>query len=301
MLLAGVGASATLSACALVPPAPAPRTPTPATPTPDAARSAVRDLGDALARAHADEQDPARSALLEWALDVAGEHAAAVGAAGPSWSPRPSPATPPTATPAGVGPLQDALATAVPIFRARALDAATEQPLVWAAMGAWARALSGEVGRPVAAREPRRDRLPPAVQTVAEAAQAAASAVEEALYGVQVAGGAVGLSPDDLTRIRARVVFWQQLRDDLRVALGPSPSPSPTPGPPWFAVGQPPDAEAAAALVVRLESAALPILGRSLAFGSDAVRARLTDAVGAVAADLPTWGGPLLRWPGWPS
>ena len=61
------------------------------------------------------------------------------------------------------------------------------------------------------------------------------------------------------------------------------------------------NAAAASALGVRLESAALPILGRSLAFGPDAVRARLVDALGGIAADLPTWGGPLLRWPGWPS
>lgn len=300
----GVGA-ATLTACGLVPPGPSSPTTTPAAPaTPDAAGAALADLHAALARAHSDEQDPARLALLAWAVDVSTEQAGVVRVAlppVPARTPTATPATTPAAPAPSLEALRSALRAVVPIWRTQALDAATAQPLVWAAMGAWARSVGASLDRPGAALEARRDRLPPPVQTVAEAGLAALSASEEALYGVQTAGGAPGLSPDDLARVRGRIVFWQQLRDDLRGALGPTPSPSPTPGPPWFLVPQPPDAAAAAALVVRLESSALPILGRSLAFGSDAVRARLTDAVGELAVDLPAWGGPLLRWPGWPA
>lgn len=314
---AAVGA-ATLAGCALVPPGPVPGSPTPsaAPATPDAAREAIQALHGALARAYADEGDPARLALLAWALEVSADHGLAAQldlapvparTATPTPSPGgPTPGVAPTPSPAGapgaaLAALRAALAAAGPVYRNRALERATAQPLVWASMAAWTHSLAAGLDRPPLALGPRRDRLPPPVQTVADAAQDARTAAEQALYGTQVAGGAPGLTPDDLTRVRGRVVFWAQLRDDLRASVGPSPSPSPTPASGWFPVPRPSDAAGAAALVAQLQAAALPILGRSLAFGSDAVRARLSVAVADLAADQPSWGAPLERWPGWPA
>lgn len=326
VLLIGAGAlPLSLTGCALVPPGASTPALTPtATPTPDAARDALVAVHEALADAYAAEPASGRTSLLAWALEVTGEQADAVGAtvrqvtvapspavtSGPAVTPIPASTagtetTPsPAATPAPL-PTLDALVAALgraaTQYRVRALDPATAQPLVWATMAAWTRALAGSLAMTGAVGEARRDRLPPPVQTVAEAGEAAVRAAEQVLFGVQTAGGAPGLAPDDLDRIRARVVFWRRLRDDLRFASGPSPSPSVTPGQAWFDLPQPVDAAAASALVARLETSALPILGRSLAFGSDPVRARLTDAVAGIAASLPTWGSPLLRWPGWPA
>lgn len=310
-MLAAAGVTLTsVAGCALVPPGgPTPSlSPTPDA-TPDPGYAAFAGVHQALASAHADETDPGRFAVLVWALDVAAEQAAAIRTTVPAVPsrtppPTPTPAASPGAPPASAAPdafpaLRAALEQAAPMYRARALDPSTAQPLVWASMAAWAVALATTAGHDVPL-EPARDRLPPPVQTVAEADQAATSAVAATLYGVQTAGGAPGLTPDDLDRIRARVVFWSQLRDDLRRSLGPTPSAGPTPAPAWFQVPRPTDAAGAAALVVRLESAALPILGRSLAFGSDPLRARLAPALAGVASDLPSWGGSLLRWPGWP-
>ena len=313
MVLAGVGASlAPLAGCALV--SPSGRTPSASAPppTPDAAHAALASVHAALAAAHAVEPDAARLALFAWGLSVVGEQAAAVAITLPGVAPRTATptATPPDASgPATPSPsaaphldaVRTALASAAPRFRTRALAPETAQPLVWASMGAWSEAMGASLDRPDTPREPARDRVPPPAQTVVEATQAATATVADVVYGLQTAGGAPGLSPADLDRIRARVVFWLRLRDDLRSAVGPSPSPTPTPGPVWHQVPRPADAAAAAALVVSLESSALPILGRSLAFGPDAVRARLVDALGGVAAGLPSWGGPLLRWPGWPA
>lgn len=302
-----------LSGCALVRPGAQPPSPTPdaAAATPDAGGSAVLGVHQALAAAHAVETDPGRLGVLAWALAISQEQGAATRtplpavtgrtpAPTPEATPAPSPETTPAPTPDTIARLRDALASAISTYRARAVDPATAQPLVWASMAAWATALAASIDRPGVALEPAHDRLPHPVQTVAEADQAAVLTVREVLYGVQVAGGASGLSPADLDRIRARVRVWTQLRDDLHRGLGPTPSASPTPGPAWYQVPRPPDAAAAAALVVRLESAALPILGRSLAFGSDAVRTRLVRSLDDIATDLPTWGGPLVRWPGWP-
>lgn len=303
LFVAAAGLAASVAGCAVTPPGPAP-SPSPSG-TPDPAHAALAGVHAALASAYAVEPDAARLGLLGWALDVVSEQADAVGTSLPAVPSRtPTPPTPATPPPASAWPppaVTAALASAQGAYREHAVSPATAQPLVWAAMAAWSAALVPALGRPQGPREERRDRLAPPVQTVAEAAQAALTASEEALYGVQLAGGAGELDADALARIRARVTLWQRLRDDLRVAAGPALSPSPTPAAPWFAGTRPADAAAAFALVARVQSAALPILGRSLAFGTDPVRVRLVPALADLAGDTPAWGGPLLRWPGWPA
>lgn len=311
-LVAGAAlAVAGVCGCSLVPPdaglpGPGPRP----TRTPDAATSAFLRVHQALTDAHAAEQDAARSQLLAWALDVSSEQASAIG-----WPvARPTPtASAPTPAPSSHGEptspapapqaLVMALTDAIEAYRGRVVDPATAQPLVWASMRAWASALVPSLDRPQVQFQTALDRLPPPVQTVAEAAQSATTAVAEALYAIETAGGAPGLSPDHLAWIRGRVVFWRQLRDDVQRTwqTSPSTSPSPTPGPAWHHVPRPADTAAAFALVARVQGAALPILGRSLAFGTDALRSRLTDAIADLAVDQPGWGAPLARWPGWPT
>ncbi|MFT3877663.1 MAG: DUF4439 domain-containing protein [Propioniciclava sp.] len=196
--------------------------------------------------------------------------------------------------------LEDALDEASAAFTAQALDASTARPLTWASMAAWCAALRTQLPRPSATREPARGVLRPAPQSAGEAFQAALDAANAALYGLQVAAGHPGLSAENRARLAARMTFWTNLRDTLD-ALARATSATPSPAPPWFEVARPASAEEAIAMVARLQAAALPILGRSLAHGDHALRQPLAAALADLAVDIPRWGGLLERWPGLPS
>lgn len=295
ILLGGV-AVATLAGCGVLPAADRPTT----APTPDPSvpgHEALRDLRSALDAAASRPLSGAQAGLVSWALGVNDDQHEATSLTSPA-TPHPTPR--PAAAPADLDPLGHALQRAAAAFTAQALEPDTARPLVWASMGAWCVAVSAQLPDAPGAREPARGVRLPAPQEPHEAAQAALEAADAAVYGLQVAAGAPGLTPEEVSALRSRLTSWSGLREDLAAQVRAA-SASPTPGPPWYAVPPVPDAAAGRALAARVQASALPVLGRTLAHGPAGLRPLLVGALGGAAADVPRWGGLLERWPGLPS
>lgn len=292
------------------------------------AHGALVALRARLDAASASDLTDDQAALIAWALSVNDDQHAATSlevptavspppssrppsSPTPSWrppsSPTPSSPTPSARTPSAPAPdaaspfaaLATGLADAEAAFDRQAQDSATARPLTWASMAAWCAGVRAELPEPHARREPARGFLQPAPQTVDEAAQSALDAASTALYGVQVAAGQPALDAADRARLATRLAFWTNLRDALDT-LARAASVTPAPAPPWFEARRPSSAEEAFAMVARVQAAALPILGRSLAHGGQASRAKLGVAIADLAVDIPRWGGLLERWPGLP-
>lgn len=309
MALLGLTAAAT-GGCAVVPQAGLPRDSRASTPVSAVPRGLLpgqrtaADLHLALAHAHATRDawgaTAPQAALLRWAVEVAAEQAAAVSLPA-SVPPTPSASGTPTpgSVPSPVPELTTQLTLAVESYRAATLDPTLADPLKWAALAAWASALALQVAAPAAPLEPAAVRRRPAGQSALEAARDAVAAAEQAAFALQVAAGTPGLEEAEVARLRQRIASWLGLRDDLR-GLADTVGASPSPGPAWYGVGAPEGPDAARALVAGAQSAALPVLGRSLAHGPDALRPRLVDALVETATDVPAWGGMMRRWPGWP-
>lgn len=323
LLAAGVSGLA-LTGCGVVPPGldPSRRLPSPS-PSPLPGHAALEQLRTSLADAVAlPGWDGERARLITWALAVTAEQHAQTASPLPQPStPEPSAAAPSPATATGspaatatpsapaspgpsdaaalVGPVVAALGTAAEAFGSQALDAAVAEPLMWASMAAWAGALSAQLPAPTASAEPSRAILRPAPVAATEALQGVLSASGEAVYALQVAAGAPGLDASTQDAVLRRVTFWLALRDDV-TAMVRAASASPTPAAPWYDVDRPADTTGVRALVARVEAAALPILGRGIAYAPDDARPRLLESLAGTAADVPVWGGLLQRWPGLP-
>ncbi|WP_232550141.1 hypothetical protein [Propioniciclava soli] len=297
--LAGI-AGVALPGCALVP-AGAPRVAPSPTATPLPGQVALGTLREALASAAGTPWPDAHAALIAWALGVTADQCVAVSLPAPT--PVAATATPPAeqADPALVAALAEALGSAATAFREQSVAASSAHPLVWAAMATWALVTADQLADPIAAREPARSVLDPAEQSPDAARQAALDACAEVSWGIEVAAGAPGLSADEMARARGRLDAWAGHADALREALGPTPTPHVTPAQPWYELDRPADATAARALLARLEADALPVLGRSFAFGEASPRPPLLDALADAAADVPRWGGLVERWPGLPA
>lgn len=296
VLLAGAAAAA-FGGCGLPPPG---RGPTPASPPSGPAlpgQQALIALRAALDAASRATLTPAQAALVSWSIDVNDDQRRAVSlsasmASASAREPAPSPADAPML-------LASALGGAAAAFGTQALDPRTARPVVWASMAAWATSTAAQLPAAAAAREPARGVRFPAPQDPADAAQAALDAAAATLYGLQVAAGVPGLSATDAEAIASRLGAWASLRDEVAASIR-SASATPTPAPPWFQAPRPPDAVAARAMVARLQAAALPVLGRTVAHGPVALRPTLVTALGEVATDVPRWGGLVERWPGLP-
>ncbi len=306
--LLGALAPLALSGCALVPPgSESTRAPSP-TATPLPGQAALLALQVELDAARTSAWSAGQADLLRWALSVVADQRAAVHVPSPTPTPAPTPTLTPTLTPTPAPtsatplPAPDAAAVVAALLRAaeafgaQALDAATAQPVVWASMAAWAAGVAAQFPAPTAGREPARGVLLPAPQDAAAAVQAAADAAAAALFGLQVAAGAPGLTDADAARFDARLAAWQGLRD----ALAATASASPQPGPAFFEVDRPADAVSSRALAARLEASAQEVLGRSVAYGPAEVRPLLVQALRGIGQAVPAWGGLLQRWPGLP-
>lgn len=298
---AAVGAAGLLlPGCALTPPGSEPSIAPPPSADLLPGQQALLDLQhglDAVAAAASDVERP----LLAWAQGVVAEQLAAVslGDRTPSASPPPSP-TPPPGSASVPPPTQagDLLRKAATAFAGQAVAADVAQPHIWASMAAWARSTAAQLPSPGALREPARGVLDPPAQTPAEAVQSVLDTVAEVVWGIQTAAGTPGLTASELDAARARINAWWSLRDAVEELAAPMASP--TAPPPWFDLDRPADVVAARAELARLEAAALPALGRAIAFGPESIRPALVDAVAGAALAIPAWGGLLQRWPGLP-
>lgn len=281
---------ASLSGCALLPatPAPAPIAPPSGELLPgQEAALALRATLDAAIRT---ATPTGHAGMLAWALSVSDDQLTALSLPRPA---APSTSSDPTSPP--VPDVGAALDVAAAAFAAQAAASTAARPLIWAAMAAWADALANAWALPTTPLEPARTLLTPAAQTETEAVQAAQDAAHEAVYGLEVAAGAPGLTPDDLTQLRQQRVTWLTLRDALDLA-----TPAPTPASPWYQVSRPTDADAGRALAAKLHTDALPVLGRAYAFAPLTLHPALAAQLRASATALPQLGGLMQRWPGLP-
>ena len=240
------------------------------------------------------------TAGLKLALGVTADQCAAVSVPVASPGAGPSEQRPEAPDAAALSALHGALLTAGEAFSAQALAGTAAHPLLWAAMTAWTRATAAQFDDPTAHREPARSVLDAAEQAPDAALQAALDALGEAVHGIELAAGTPGLGADEVAAARARIDAWFGHRDALTDALGPTPTPVPTPAAPWFEVPRPGEPTQARALIARVEAATMPILGRAFAFGPNATRPPLLEALADAATDVPRWGGLVERWPGLP-
>ncbi|MDN5571565.1 MAG: hypothetical protein L0G22_09995 [Propionibacteriaceae bacterium] len=296
--LAGAAGLA-LPGCALVPPAAPTLAPSPAS-TPLPGQSALATLRADLESATAVPWPDPHAGLLAWALGVTADQCAAVSVPVASPGAGPSEQRPEAPDAAALSALHGALLTAGEAFSAQALAGTAAHPLLWAAMTAWTRATAAQFDDPTAHREPARSVLDAAEQAPDAALQAALDALGEAVHGIELAAGTPGLGADEVAAARARIDAWFGHRDALTDALGPTPTPVPTPAAPWFEVPRPGEPTQARALIARVEAATMPILGRAFAFGPNATRPPLLEALADAATDVPRWGGLVERWPGLP-
>ncbi|MDO5535657.1 MAG: hypothetical protein Q4F65_13535 [Propionibacteriaceae bacterium] len=296
-LLAGVPLWA-VAGCALIPPASAPTpiaAPDPSVP----GHAALYELATAAKTALDAPLTAPQAELVTWVRSVLDDQFPAVSLATAAPAPSATPTSlPPASEPLGM--LGQALSSAATSFTAQALDRSTARPLVWASMAAWSVATGADLPTAQARREPARGVRLPAPQEPAEAIRDAVSAAHAARYGLEVAAGAPGLTEEEQRSLRARLDAWSGLAEALSAGLATATT-SPAPAPPWYDVERPADATAGRALAARVQAAALPILGRTIAHGPAEVRPALITALGDAAADVPRWGGLLERWPGLPA
>ncbi|MFV0405277.1 MAG: DUF4439 domain-containing protein [Propioniciclava sp.] len=239
----------------------------------------------------------AQAALIQWAGGVVRDQCLAVSLPLPSPMPTPG-ASAPQSAPQAQGSLQALFSEAQTAFRSQALDSVSARPLVWAGMAAWAAVMGDQVADPAAPREPARTVLSPAPQSPSAAVQASLTAAEQAIYGLSLLGGTAGLPEPDREALSRRITFWRGIRDQLR-AMTPTAT-ALTPAAPWFDLELPGDAPSTRAATAHLESATLPVLGRTLAYGPLDVRPIVADAMVATARSIPAWGAMVERWPGLP-
>ncbi|MFV0453067.1 MAG: DUF4439 domain-containing protein [Propioniciclava sp.] len=301
LLAAMLGGATTLtaSACARQPNGPS-RMPTPlmspsATPLPG--QNALTTLVAGLDVARATAWPTAQTELIGWAGSVVRDQATEVSLPAPPPLP---PASEASTSPdeAAVAGLTSALRDAGDAFTAQAADPSSARPLIWASMAAWAATTADQVDDPQAPREPARSVLTPAPQDAHSAVTTSLSTADQAVYGLGVIGGSPGLTEADRAALRRRITAWMSVRDALRDAAGPSPAP--TPGAPCYDIARPVDREAARQAAAALEGAALPILGRSVAYCSADTAAVLANALSGAARSVARWGGLVERWPGLP-
>ncbi|MFT4297521.1 MAG: DUF4439 domain-containing protein [Micropruina sp.] len=121
---------------------------------------------------------------------------------------------------------------------------------------------------------------------------------DQAAYSYELALAATGLNKAATAALRNRLTQWRGLRSEVLTA-----SPGLQPTPPPVGYDQRPARSRAEAwqLAVQTESAALPMFGAWLAGTASAAERRVAvDALVTGTSALVGFGGPALRWPGWP-
>lgn len=299
LLRAAVGGSVgiVLAGCAQQPTDPTPGRLERPTPSPLPAQGSLTTLVGQLDAARIGSWPAAQGTLIGWACGVVRDQCAAVSLPTPTPVPAAGPASE-TAEGDSLKALRTALDDARDAFRAQSLDAASARPLVWASMAAWAAATSDQLADPGAPLEPARSLLTPAEQSEAEAVQASLNAAEQAVYALRLVAGTPGLDDDEVDALAERTTFWLALRDRLTAAVPATATP--TPAAPWYDLDRPSDVDGAREAAAQVEGAALPVLGRSFAYGPTDLQGVFVDALVRTARDVPRWGGLVERWPGLP-
>ncbi|MFT3861581.1 hypothetical protein [Micropruina sp.] len=189
------------------------------------------------------------------------------------------------------------LATLQHQHRARALPADGPAALLWASLAAFSATMAARLPSGLAKRSDDDTGLTP--DLTATTREQVLELSLQAAYSYELALAAPSLSAADQRRLQERLLGWRTLRQDV---LASAPEASASPPPIGYDVRPATDRTGAFALAVQTEKAALPIIGAWLAGTSSAAERSIgVDALASTNTALVGFGGPALRWPGWPS
>lgn len=219
----------------------------------------------------------------------------------PSAGTTPAPARPPrTVTVRALADTERALARrhAAAVPASRGLTA-----LLWGSLSVAATTMAGALGArgpvPVA---PARDRraIPVVVADVA-GVQAMVSQLHAAVYGYQVAIGRLAPGSERRERAVAGLAERRALRDRLTTFLIARQADVPVAAAAYVPSVRVTGPASAAALIAAVETALLPYAGQWLASATARREVEAAFAeLGRTAGLARRWGGPVVRWPGWP-
>ncbi len=302
-------------------------TPAPSFPGAVAGRRTEQRLHDLaagiLARSGYHLTSPQRS-VLTTLRDTHANHAVALASPEPTQRPaslpspgRPSPDQKPTGSPSlaiakELSTLDRAGAYALLSREAKRASngyrrAATQTPgavaLLWGSLSAGAAqtvracALTGQP-----AKTPPVTRRPMAEITDVDAMRAAVQQLHAIIYGYQVAIAPLALGSSERDRAESALTQHERQRDQLIDDLLARGASVPAAKPAYALPFQPHDVQHASRMIWLMELALEPYLGQWLAgSGSADDRGPALDALIDAVRSCLDWGGPLVRWPGWPN
>lgn len=299
-------------------------TPTPAPPFPGAAEG--RQVEEHLAAlctvigAGQWKLGKVRTAVLATVAEIHSDHTLALAAQDPTERPTaaPSPsATPPTEDPEEAAAkelsgldLSEALAVVADTADAaqrqhRQAAAATTggAALLWGSLAVAARQTKSalSLGSKPPRTAPVAERPPLDEQTDIAALGSAISQAHAIVYGYQVAVAEFGFDSDQRNRADAALVAHRRTRDTLTDWLSERNVVPPAAEATYDLPEKVTSAATAARLIRTMELAYQPFLGAVLAAVTKAgEKSTALAALQASSAASLRWGGPLVRWPGWP-
>lgn len=243
-----------------------------------------------------------RVRTLEWFRKTTTEHLQVLASGDPARRQRttaapPGPSSPTQATAAAA---QAALTRELTALRAThrtsALAASGQPALLWASLGAFSATMA--VVLPAGAGTLGDDGTELTPDLTGTGTDRVLQLAAQAIYAYELALAAAGLSKADAAALRARLSQWRTLRAAI---LRDVPGAEVGPVPIGYDVRPARNRAAAWQLAAQTEAAAVPMLGAWVAGTSAAPERRLgVDALAAGNTALVGFGGPALRWPGWP-
>ncbi|MFT4218381.1 MAG: hypothetical protein QM619_14530 [Micropruina sp.] len=258
--------------------------------------------GHLLANASAWKLTGRRVTTLEWFRKATAEHLQVVTSGDPARRQQATavPSSTPSPTQRTASGTQSALTSELSALQSSHRDSARSASgpaaLLWASLAAFSATMtavlpsgSGALG------DDGTDLTPDLTGTGADRALQLAA---QAAYSYEMALAATGLGTADTAALRVRLGQWRTLRAAILTA-----SPKIDAGTPPVAYDIRParNRSAARQLAAHTETMALPLLGAWLAGTSSAAERRLgVDALIASNTALTSFGGTVLRWPGWP-
>lgn len=258
--------------------------------------------GHLVANATAWELAPRRVSTLEWFRTATTEHLQVLASDDPARrqhataaaSSQPSPAQ--TTAAATQAALSKELLALRELHRDSARTASGPAALLWASLAAFSATMAAVLPSGVRALGDDGSDLTPDLSGTGT--DRVLQLAEQAGYSYEMALAATGIGKADRAALRSRLGQWQAFRAAVLVA---SPGAEPSAPPVGYDLRPARNRSAAWQLAARTEADALPLLGAWLAGTSSKGERRLgIDALAASNTALVSFGGPALRWPGWP-
>ncbi|MFT3970561.1 MAG: DUF4439 domain-containing protein [Micropruina sp.] len=243
-----------------------------------------------------------RVSTLKWFRKAITEHFQVVTSSDPARRQHATtalPSTPPptqTTARATQAALTGELAALRALHRTSAQQAAGPAALLWASLGAFSATMA--TGLPAGVGTLGDDGTDGTPDLTGTGVDQVLLLGAQAVYGYEMALAAPNLAASDRALFQARFLQWQAFRPKV---LSASPATELTAPAIGYDLRPARDRAAARQIAVQIETAALPMLGAWLAGTSSGPERRIgIDSLADSNAALVRFGGPALRWPGWP-